>query len=69
MFARIGSQTVDAVLGPITIQPHAVVLAALQDRLASDPDAFAELLAAIQWRLTYNPNFRTRFVRAVLLGA
>ena len=69
VFASIGPQTVDAVAGPITIQPYAVVLAALQDRLATDPDALAELLAAIEWRLTNNPNFHTRFVQAVLLGA
>ena len=68
VFAGI-PQTVDAVAGPITIQPHAVVLAALQERLASDPDALAELFAAIEWRLTYNPEFRTRFFRAILLGA
>jgi Neocarzinostatin family len=55
VFAGI-PQTVDAVAGSITIQPHAVVLAALQDRIASDPDALAELFAVIEWRLTYNPG-------------
>jgi Neocarzinostatin family len=69
VFASIDQTVVDAVVGPITIQPHAVVLAALQDRIASDPDALAELFADIEWRLTYNPVFRTRFVRALLLGA
>ena len=67
VFASIG-QPLDAVAGPITIQPHAVVSAALQERLASDPDALAELLAVIEWRLSYNPEFSTRFIRAILLG-
>jgi hypothetical protein len=66
VFASIDQTVVDAVVGPITIQPNAVVLAALQERLATDPNALAELLAHIQWRLTYNPEFRTRFIQAIL---
>ena len=67
VFAAIAGQNVDALVEPITIQPYAVVFAELQDRIASDPNAFAELIDAIKWRWTYNPEFRRRFFQLFLL--
>ena len=61
MFVTVAGQHVDAFVEPITIQPYTVVFAELQDRIASDPNAFAELIDAIEWRWTYNPEFRRRF--------
>jgi hypothetical protein len=69
LFARIDGQNVDALAGPVTIHSHAVVVAALLDAIVNDPDVLAQLHADIVWRLTYNPEFRTRFVRAIHLGA
>ena len=64
VFAAVAGQNVDAVAESITIQPYTVVFAELQDRITTDPDASAGLLAAIDWRLTYNPSFRFRFFYA-----
>ncbi len=69
MFVTVAGQHVDAFVEPITIQPYAVVLAELQDRIASDPNVFAELIDAIEWRWTYNPEFRRRFFQLFLVSA
>jgi hypothetical protein len=71
--ALVAASTDDHVSGEVdtvTLQSASATLAALNAALNGPGGAAvrAELLDAIDWRITYNPEFRRYLYRAILLG-